>query len=1294
MRHRDNGYRLLSGAGLEIGALHAPAALPAGAQVQYVDACGKREAMELFPELDPQRLVEVDHVVDIDAEGLARFGTGSQDFVIANMVIDHLANPVRLLAEAFRVLRPGGHLALSVPDRRFTADHARQSTSLEQVLDAYRRQVVRADDRQYVDYLKAVSPQVLEGNARAIDAAVRRCRGRRESVHAWDSAAFSQLLEHVLPMLGIDAECLFERTGEETGLEHFSVWCLRSARDRPQQAGADAPGAGDEARAPEPALNVGQRLAPATDAAAPGSTGAVLLCGMHRSGTSVLAQMLGQFGIWLGDESQMLEAHAQDNPEGYWERRDVYEAHVQFFRDLNLDWDRLARFGPEALDGDAGRALRQRLAAILPELTARRPWLLKDPRLSLLLPVWRELAPDSVVVVAVRHPLEICESLAESPRGIFPVPLVLALWEKYLLRLLHDLQGRPAIFVSYSSLMASPVAQLQRLARLLATAGVELGPHDPAQIAAMLKPDLHRNRHPVDHEGSMDHRQAQLYDCLLAASQADTAVAIDAGDWPEPDRDLDRFEASFADRIRRAMSNEGTLMQRQLVVVEELGRGILQRIDTQVAALKAENARQAQEISVQGGKLSDLRSRLSEASVRHQELAGRSASQSAELEAARAQAAAMAQQVAAMDGAVKAMQGSISWRATAPLRWLAGGLRLPRLPYAVEQRLYRWYYRMPGLSYRRKRALVLWVHRNLSFITRSTQSYTLYRQGSGSSEAAGSRPRMDEVRAAAIIRSLSRKPVVSIVMPVFNTDRQWLEEAIESVRRQYYRHWELCIVDDCSTREETLAVLRALKDDRIRVQHLAENQGIARSTNEALAMATGDFIGFLDHDDVLTRDALLEVVQVLQDERVDLVYSDEDKLSVEAECHGPVYKPDFSPDYLSSNNYFCHFTVASRTLLDKVGRLRYGYDGAQDFDLALRLSEQAGAIRHIPKVLYHWRMIPSSTAADPSAKPYTWEAGRRALEDALKRRSIAGRIDLGPYPNTYHMRRDVIGEPLVSIVVPFRDEPDLLAACVRSVLEKSTYRNFELVLVDNQSKLPQTATLLRQLAAADARVRVLAYDQPFNYSALHNHAVAQVRGEYLLLLNNDTEVITPGWIEALLEHAQRPEVAVAGCRLLYADGLLQHAGVIVGIGSFAGHAHHLVSADHPGYMARPHLLQNVSAVTFACAMMRTSTYRELGGLDAEHLAIAYNDVDFCLRAAEAGKLVVYTPHAELYHHESRSRGGENDPAKARRFAEETAWMARRHRRVLEHGDPYYNVNFARRDSSYEVDPNYVATLPT
>lgn len=1293
MRHRETGYRLLRGAGLEIGAFNAPARLAESVRVEYCDVIGRRRAAALFPEVPTASLADVDHVFDVDDEGLSRFGTGSQDFVIANFVVDHLANPLHFIEEAVRVVKPGGHVVLSVPDKRFTDDRARTQTTFADLQDAHAKQLKRASDENYLQSLLGTRPDLANATPSARAAAVDRARERRESLHAWNSADFREFLDNSLKALGIKADCVYERGGDETRIEYFSVW--RLAADAATRRNGD-----EERSGTVPVTsNIAEGDAYSSPDAQRGvdrvGTG-ILVCGMHRSGTSVLTRLLKECGIWLGEEEDFLPAHAEDNPEGYWERKDVYEAQFEFLKAKGFHWDKLAGFSPALLADEQALALRDRLHRIVKRLDPHSPWLLKDPRLSLLLPVWLDVVPNLVPIIAVRHPLEIAGSLARSPRGIYPNRHSLALWEKYLLRTLKDLDGRPAIFVSYRQLMADPHNEAARLVDILRGAGVpDITLPEDDVLRSLLKGDLHRNRAEGDSEGLLDHRQKALFDLLEAATRQNRMVTIDVSDWPEPDDELAEFQASYEFRINSHFDAEKAALAERIANIDRVSQSILTSVQAQHAIMEGENIRLAQanqnlssELAARGDALSDMHERLRDA-IQANEIARTS------IEQIERDRHALATRIGEYDRTVSDLKRSLSWRITAPVRWLAGLVRAPRIPYRVEHRLYRWYYGFPGVSYQRKRALVEWTHRTFPRLTGSTQSFLLFKQQGKVRKVSGIAPvpRMDEKRATALIANLEKRPKFSIVMPVYNTDRQWLDAAVQSVVSQYYDNWQLCIVDDRSTKAETLDYLATLDDPRITCHRLDENQGIARATNAALALVEGDYIGLLDHDDVLTRDALLEMALCLQDEDVELVYSDEDKLDIEGNCHGPVYKPDFSPEYLSSNNYFCHFTVISRALMEKVGGLRYGYDGAQDFDLVLRLSEQAKRVHHIPKVLYHWRMIPSSTAADASAKPYTWEAGRRALTDSLERRGIAGRIDLGPFPNTYHLRRDLAGEPLVSIIIPFRDEPRLLRACVDSILTLSTYRNFELLLVNNQSQQRETHALLDKLKSRDARIRQIDYDQPFNYSALHNHAVQRANGEMLLMLNNDTEVITADWIECLIEHAQRPEVAVAGCRLLYPDDTVQHAGVIVGIGSFAGHAHHLMRADHPGYMARPHLLQNVSAVTFACAMMRKTVYLELDGLNAKELAVAYNDVDFCLRARERGYLIVYTPHAELYHHESKSRGGEDSDEKRQRFSEETAYMHRRHRQVIEGGDPYYNVNFPSDGNSYVVDADYVLTLP-
>lgn len=620
----------------------------------------------------------------------------------------------------------------------------------------------------------------------------------------------------------------------------------------------------------------------------------------------------------------------------------------------------------------------------------------------------------------------------------------------------------------------------------------------------------------------------------------------------------------------------------------------------------------------------------------------------------------------------------------------------------LEQRLYRIYYALPG-SVSRKRALIVWLHRHFGWLTRRTVSGQIHQR---TEELIAQRhldpaervrlQRMDTIRASGWLTTTDSPPTISLLMPVFNTDPRWLERAVESVRRQFYPHWQLCIVDDASTRAETraaLATIAASGDSRITLRRLEINVGIALASNTALELAHGNYIGLLDHDDELARDALLEVARTIVDEQADLIYSDEDKLDADGNHVEPHLKPDFSPDYLLANNYISHFCVAKAALVRAIGGFRARFDGAQDYDLILRLSERAERIAHIPKVLYHWRMIEGSTALASRAKPASIDAGCRALVDALERRNFAASVEPGPIANTYRVRRNIIGEPLVSILIPFRDRADLLKTCIESVVAKTSYRNFEIIGIDNGSREAATLCLMQALKQQHSEmIRFLHHDEPFNYSELNNLAAESAAGEHLLLLNNDTEVITEDWLEAMLEHSQRPEVGVVGARLLFANNTVQHAGVIMGLGGIAGYSHLHTPARQQGYFGRARLPQNLSAVTFACAMTRREVYRQLGGLNAKELAVAFNDVDYCLRAREAGYLIVYTPYATLRHHESSSRGSESSADKRARFAAETAYMQARHARILELGDPYYNSGLSLQDN-FRPDAGYVAGLP-
>jgi len=546
-----------------------------------------------------------------------------------------------------------------------------------------------------------------------------------------------------------------------------------------------------------------------------------------------------------------------------------------------------------------------------------------------------------------------------------------------------------------------------------------------------------------------------------------------------------------------------------------------------------------------------------------------------------------------------------------------------------------------------------------------------------------------DIEAAKVnIESMAHKPLFSILVPIYNTDPEYLLPMIESVRNQIYPHWQLCLVDDCSPKSYLKRILEheALQDSRISIQLNDVNQGISVTTNDALALAKGDYIALLDHDDEISIDALYENAKVINSTpEAGLIYSDEDKLTMEGKRIEAYFKPDYSPDLLHANNYICHFTVIKTEIAKEIGGFREGLDGSQDHDIILRAAAAADKVVHIPKILYHWRKIPGSTAVSYDSKSYAWEAGRRAVEDQLKKEENGVRVEFGTLKGTYRVHREIKGEPLISIIIPFKDKPGLLQSCLDSILNRSSYQNFEIIGVSNNSEAQHTFTLMSEFTKKDSRIRFVERNIPFNFSAICNYGVQQADGEYIVLLNNDIEIITPDWLELMLEHAQGDSTGAVGGKLLFADGTIQHAGVVAGMVGAAGHPHKFFPDNHIGYHGRLHMVNNVSAVTGAMLMVNTQKFLEVGGLDEDNLAVAYNDIDFCLKLIDKGYMNVFTPHCKATHHESISRGYEDTDEKMQRLLKEQRYFLDTWSSFLEKGDPFYNPNLSLKNERFSLN---------
>lgn len=550
----------------------------------------------------------------------------------------------------------------------------------------------------------------------------------------------------------------------------------------------------------------------------------------------------------------------------------------------------------------------------------------------------------------------------------------------------------------------------------------------------------------------------------------------------------------------------------------------------------------------------------------------------------------------------------------------------------------------------------------------------------------------EEVIAQQKSATFERMIKISILVPLYNTPMNFLEEMIESVQNQTYQNWELCLADGSDEEHKEVGercLAYAKEDARIIYQKLAKNEGIAGNTNQCYKLATGDFIGLFDHDDLLHPCALYEYVKVVNEQNADYVYCDEITFQGDSIDHMLTlhFKPDYSIDNLRANNYICHFSMFARELLEGTELFRSGFDGSQDHDMILRLTSNARKIVHVPKVLYYWRSHKNSVASGIEAKPYAIEAAKGAVADHLIKCGFKNFEirSTRAFATIFEIKYEITKKDKISIIIPNKDHVEDLKRCIESIQTRSTYENYEIIIVENNSTSTEIFDYYKSLEVFD-NIKVVTYEGEFNYSKINNLGVKEASGEYIVLLNNDTSVLTVNWLESLLMYAQREDVGAVGAKLYYPDNTIQHAGIVLQLGAHrtAGHSHYKMHADNLGYMGRLCYAQNVSAVTGACLMVKKSAYEEVGGLD-ESFQVALNDVDFCLKLREKGYLNVFTPFAELYHYESASRGSDvQDAAKAQRYNVESEHFRTKWKAVLEKGDPYYNPNFSLDFSDFSL----------
>ncbi len=1152
----------------------------------------------------------------------------------------------------------------------------------------------------------------------------------------------------------------------------------------------------------------------------------IIVLGMHRSGTSAVARLLNMMGAYFAHENTaMLPTVA--NPKGYWEREDVRHLNDHLISSLGMSWDNISDFEPKLLTKEVQQGMATESQKIIFGLEAHRPWMVKDPRLCLLLPLWQPLLEVPVCVYVYRSPIQVAQSLQR--RENFSLTLGVALWEKYnLLGLAHS-ASLPRILVSHEELMRQPVATVKKLHQDLLDCDVQgLRLPSEKEIQAFIDPRFFRERGDLGVQNAyVNHQQAQLAEAFehstvfqldplpslsdgaveILKEYKDKLVTTQERMWLR--QEVGRRDQEIGRRDQEIIKRDQEIAQRDAEIArrgEEMAQrnAELARRGEEIAQRDAELARRGEEMARQQAELGRLAEEVvkrdGEIAKREEEIAKREAervkhdqdladlqerfeilkqvkeadsvktkahltslqhqlldaenqalvlkqeindliNQHSELQtqlsdvqntlASKEQLLGAKEQalsattnkaqkleqslhkllhwVHALDDDIQAVFNSLTWRSGNVFTRILLTLMFKKAGLTAKDHIGDIMEEVNRLAATTQSDVATSVSHALPITTtvaRTTPVKSLpKRQSIIVQKQHDSRdyPRWiqqyDTLTKKTLVQMQKRmkqwpsQPLLSIVMPVYNTEEKWLRAAIESVRRQVYSNWELCIADDASTKKHIRPLLEdyAKGDSRIKVTFRTQNGHISAASNTALELVTGDFVTFLDHDDLLSPHALFWVAQDILDYPDGMLwYSDEDKVNEQDLRHDPYFKSDWNPDLFLSHNLITHLAVYRTSLVQKINGFRVGFEGAQDYDLALRAIDQISAlyIRHIPRVLYHWRAITGSTATRPEEKPYAILAAQKAITEYLGRRNIEATVMESPEIRgttrvQYHLP---VYLPQVSLIIPTRNRVDLLRRCVESIYEKTDYTNFEILIVNNASDDPATLEYFRQLEGQN-RARIVDYPYPFNYADMNNMAVGRAQGELIGLLNNDLEVINREWLSELVSHALRPEVGVVGARLWYPDNTLQHGGVILGIGGVAGHSHKGLPRGDAGYFGRAGLAQNFSAVTGACMILRKSNFLLVGGLDAENLTTAFNDVDLCLKMNKYNLRIVWTPYADLYHHESASRGYEDTAEKLARFEKERTHMKGQWPQFIA-SDPAYSPNLTveTQDFAYAWPP--------